>query len=96
MVQTKLRSLRSGTKPRIASAQRDKVDRVTLRQHEMESLYRSDNHYYFMNTEDLRSDPLDEETLGEGDAVPDAQPAAAGANSTTPPPWPWRLPRPST
>jgi len=65
MVQTKLRNLRSGTQTENRFRSEDKVDRVTLEQHEMEFLYRSDDHYYFMNTETFDQIPLDEETLGE-------------------------------
>ena len=65
MVQTKMRNLRSGTQIENRFRSEDKVDRVTLEQHEMEFLYRSDNHYYFMNTETFDQLPLDAETLGD-------------------------------
>jgi elongation factor P len=65
MVQTKLRNLRSGTQTENRFRSEDKVDRVTLEQHEMEFLYQSDDHYYFMNTETFDQLPLDSETLGD-------------------------------
>jgi elongation factor P len=65
MVQTKLRNLRSGTQTENRFRSEDKVERVTLEQHEMEFLYRSDDHYYFMNTESFDQIPLDAETLGD-------------------------------
>jgi elongation factor P len=65
MVQTKMRNLRSGTQTENRFRSEDKVDRVTLEQHEMEFLYRSDDHYYFMNTENFDQLPLDAETLGD-------------------------------
>ena len=65
MVQTKMRNLRSGTQTENRFRSEDKVDRVTLEQHEMEFLYRSDDHYYFMNTETFDQIALDAETLGD-------------------------------
>lgn len=65
MVQTKLRNLRSGTQTENRFRSEDKVDRVTLEQHEMEFLYRSDDHYHFMNTETFDQIPLDSDTLGD-------------------------------
>ena len=65
MVQTKMRNLRSGTQTENRFRSEDKVDRVTLEQHMMEFLYRSDDHYYFMNTETFDQIPLDAETLGD-------------------------------
>lgn len=64
MVQTKLRNLRSGTQTENRFRSEDKVDRVTLEQHEMEFLYQADDHYYFMNTETFDQIPLDGDTLG--------------------------------
>jgi elongation factor P len=65
MVQTKMRNLRSGTQVENRFRSEDKIDRVTLEQHEMEFLYRSDDHYYFMNTETFDQLPLGAETLGD-------------------------------
>jgi len=65
MVQTKLRKLSSGTQTENRFRSEDKVERITLEQHEMEFLYQSDDHYYFMNTESFDQLPLDAETLGD-------------------------------
>lgn len=65
MVQTKMRNLRSGTQTENRFRSEDKVDRVTLEQHEMEFLYQADDHYYFMNTETFDQIPLSAETLGD-------------------------------
>ena len=56
MVQTKMRNLRTGTQTENRFRSEDKVERVTLEQHEMEFLYQSDDQYHFMNTETLRAD----------------------------------------
>lgn len=64
MVQTKLRNLRSGTQTENRFRSEDKVERVTLEQHDMEFLYQSDDQYYFMNVETYDQIPLDGETLG--------------------------------
>ena len=66
MVQTKLRNLRSGTQTENRFRSEDKVDRVTLEQHEMEFLYQADDLYYFMNTETFEQVQLDAESLGAG------------------------------
>ena len=66
MVQTKLRNLRSGTQTENRFRSEDKVDRVTLEQHDMEFLYQSDDQYYFMNVETYDQIPLDSEALGDG------------------------------
>lgn len=68
MVQTKLRNLRTGTQTENRFRSEDKVDRVTLEQHEMEFLYQSDDLYYFMNTESYEQIALSADALG--DAVP--------------------------
>jgi elongation factor P len=65
MVQTKLRNLRSGTQTENRFRSEDKVDRVTLEQHDMEFLYQADDQYYFMNTETFEQIPLSSETLGD-------------------------------
>ncbi len=66
MVQTKLRNLRSGTQTENRFRSEDKVERVTLEQHDMEFLYQSDELYYFMNAANYEQMPLDAETLGDG------------------------------
>jgi elongation factor P len=65
MVQTKLRNLRSGTQTENRFRSEDKVDRVTLEQHDMEFLYQSDDQYHFMNTETYDQIALDAEILGD-------------------------------
>ncbi len=65
MVQTKLRNLRTGTQTENRFRSEDKVDRVTLEQHEMEFLYQSDSDYHFMNTASFEQMPLTEEILGD-------------------------------
>ena len=65
MVQTKLRNLRSGTQTEYRFRSEDKVERVTLEQHEMEFLYESDALYHFMNTETYDQTALDAELLGD-------------------------------
>ena len=65
MVQTKLRSIRTGNSTENRFRSEDKVERVTLEQHDMEFLYQSDDQYYFMNTENYEQMALDAETLGD-------------------------------
>ncbi|HYV56579.1 MAG TPA: elongation factor P [Candidatus Nitrosopolaris sp.] len=65
MVQTKLRNLRSGTQTEYRFRSEDKVERVTLEQHDMEYLYESDGQYHFMNTETFDQTALDGEVLGD-------------------------------
>jgi elongation factor P len=68
MVQTKMRSVRSGTQTENRFRSEDKVDRVTLDQQEMEYLYGDGEGHHFMNTETFEQIALDAEWLG--DAVP--------------------------
>src|SRR5438876_1010146 len=65
MVQTKLRNLRSGTQTENRFRSEDKVERVTLEQHEMEFLYESDAQYHFMNTETYDQIALEVDLLGD-------------------------------
>ena len=65
MVQTKLRNLRSGSQLENRFRSEDKVERVTLEQHEMEFLYAADDQYHFMNTENYEQFALDAEVLGD-------------------------------
>jgi len=65
MVQTKMRNLRSGTQIENRFRSEDRVERVTLEQHEMEFLYESDGLYHFMNTESFDQITLDAEALGD-------------------------------
>lgn len=65
MVQTKLRNLRAGTQTENRFRSEDKVDRVTLEQHDMEFLYESQGEYHFMNSETFEQIALDKEALGD-------------------------------
>jgi elongation factor P len=65
MVQTKMRNLRSGTQMENRFRSEDKVDRITLEQHEMEFLYEADGLYHFMNTENYEQIGLEAEALGD-------------------------------
>jgi len=65
MVQTKMRSVRSGTQTENRFRSEDKVDRVTLEQHEMEFLYQSGDEFHFMNTENFEQMALTADTLGD-------------------------------
>src|SRR5215831_6373724 len=64
MVQTKMRSLRSGNATENRFRSEDKVERVTLEQHEMEYLYSDGTEYHFMNTENYEQTSLTAEDLG--------------------------------
>jgi elongation factor P len=65
MVQTKLRSMRTGTQTENRFRSEDKVERITLEQHEMEFLYASGGEYHFMNTESYEQIALNDESLGD-------------------------------
>ncbi len=65
MVQTKMRSVRSGTQTENRFRSEDKVDRVTLDQQQMEFLYSDGDGYHFMNTESFEQIALDGDLLGE-------------------------------
>ena len=68
MVQTKMRNLRTGLSTENRFRSEDKVERVTLEQHEMEFLYQDGDMYHFMNNETFEQIGLSDEVLG--DAVP--------------------------
>jgi elongation factor P len=65
MVQTKMRSVRSGTQTENRFRSEDKVDRVTLDQQEMEYLYGDGEGHHFMNTESFEQIALDADWLGD-------------------------------
>src|SRR5215471_8322455 len=65
MVQTKMRSLRSGNATENRFRSEDKVDRVTLEQHQMEFLYSDGGEFHFMNTENYEQIALSTEDLGD-------------------------------
>lgn len=64
-VQTKLRNLRSGLQTEHKFSSNDRVDRVTLEQHEMEYLYASGDEYCFMNATDYEQINLSQDLLGD-------------------------------
>ncbi len=65
MVQTKMRSVRSGTQTENRFRSEDKVDRVTLDQQEMEFLYSDGDDFHLMNTATFEQISLDREALGD-------------------------------
>ncbi len=65
MVQTKMRSVRSGTQTENRFRSEDKVDRVTLDQQEMEFLYAEGDDFHLMNTENFEQISLTREALGD-------------------------------
>jgi elongation factor P len=65
MMQTKMRSLRSGLQNEHRFRSDDKVERVTLEQHEMEFLYASGDDYHFMNTDTYEQVTLTSDILGD-------------------------------
>src|SRR5256884_8318557 len=68
MIQTKLRSLRSGSSFEHRFRSVDTIERASLEQHEMEYMYSDGSHHHFMNTENYEQVALSEEELG--DAAP--------------------------
>jgi len=64
-VQVKMRSLRSGSMTEHRFSSEDRVDRVSLEEHEMEYLYDDGESYYFMNTENYEQLHLPRELLGD-------------------------------
>ena len=65
MVQTKMRSVRSGTQTENRFRSEDKVDRVSLDQQEMEFLYGDGEGHHFMNTESFEQIAFEGELLGD-------------------------------
>lgn len=65
MVQTKMRSVRTGTQTENRFRSEDKVDRVSLDQQEMEYLYGDGEGHHFMNTESFEQIALAAEWLGD-------------------------------
>ena len=68
MVQTKLKSLRSGSIIEHRFRSEDRVERAFLETHEVEFLYVDGSDYYFMNTETYEQFHLPADTLE--DAIP--------------------------
>jgi elongation factor P len=65
MVQTKMRNLRTGLQTENRFRSEDKVERITLEQHEMEFLYQDGDRFHFMNTENYEQVELTAEDLGD-------------------------------
>ena len=65
MIQTKLRSLRSGSSFEHRFRSVDTVERASLEQHEMEYLYSDGSHHHFMNTENYEQVALSDGELGD-------------------------------
>jgi elongation factor P len=65
-VQAKMRNLRSGSMIEHRFSSEDKIERVSLDEHEMEYLYDDGEYYYFMNTESFEQMHLTADTLGDG------------------------------
>jgi elongation factor P len=65
MVHSKMRSLRTGNATENRFRSEDKVERVTLEQHEMEYLYSDGDAYHFMNTANYEQIALSAEDLGD-------------------------------
>ena len=65
-VQAKMRNLRSGSMIEHRFSPEDKVERVSLDEHEMEYLYDDGEYYYFMNTENYDQMHFTKDILGDG------------------------------
>lgn len=64
-VQTKMRNLRTGVSTENRFRSEEKVERVTLEQHEMEFLYQDGEDFHFMNSENFEQVALKKEDLGD-------------------------------
>jgi len=64
-VQVKMRNLRSGSMIEHRFSSEDRVERISLEEHEMEYLYDDGDSYYFMNTENFEQMHLPRELLGD-------------------------------
>ena len=65
LVQTKMRNLRTGLQTENRFRSEDKVERMTLDQHEMEFLYQEGDLFHFMNTESYEQTTLSRDDLGD-------------------------------
>src|ERR1700744_2162816 len=65
-VQAKMRNLRSGSMIEHRFSSEDKVERISLEEHEMEYLYDDGEYFYFMNTETFDQMHFTREILGDG------------------------------
>src|SRR5438270_5062569 len=64
-VQAKMRNLRSGSMIEHRFSSEDKVERISLEEHEMEYLYDDGEYFYFMNTENFEQIHLTKDLLGD-------------------------------
>src|SRR2546426_12447814 len=67
MIQTKLRSIRTGSSFEHRFRSADTIERASLEQHEMEYLYSDGSHHHFMNTETFEQIAVTDEVLGDTD-----------------------------
>ena len=65
MVQTKLKNIKTGSNLENRFRPEDKVEKVTFDEKEMEYLYKEDDHYVFMDTENYEQFTLGEEIVGD-------------------------------
>ncbi len=65
MIQTKLRSIRTGSSFEHRFRSVDTIEKASLEQHEMEYLYSDGSHHHFMNTETFDQTALSDEDLGD-------------------------------
>lgn len=65
MVQTKMRNMRTGLSTENRFRSEDKVEKITLEQHEMEFLYQEGDVFHFMNTENYEQVELTRDDLGD-------------------------------
>ena len=65
MIQTKLRSIRTGSSFEHRFRSADTIEKASLEQHEMEYLYSDGSHHHFMNTETFEQIALSDDELGD-------------------------------
>jgi len=65
MIQTKLRSIRTGSSFEHRFRSVDTIEKASLEQHEMEYLYSDGSHHHFMNTETFDQIALSDDDLGD-------------------------------
>ena len=77
-IQAKLRNLRTGAMFEHRFRSPDPIEKITVDEVEMEFLYADGDSYYFMDTDQLRADPLDPGNSGRRGRLPDLQSADQG------------------
>ena len=65
MIQTKLRSIRTGSSFEHRFRSVDTIEKASLEQHEMEYLHSDGSHHHFMNTESFEQIALSDDDLGD-------------------------------